>query len=133
MDKMTDYELCCIIKNTMARLSAEIWAYNESWGDKFCREHVLDVIKRIKDSNSFHKIDPNNLSFNEALQLKFGRWSEDSSLMLIPLWLMPFLVDSFEGGCIDDETPGMLVTNELDNDHRFGCLAYGIFKDENNG
>lgn len=132
MDKMTDYELCCIIRNTMARVSSEIWAY-KSWSDKFCREHVLDTIKHIKDSEFFHKIDPNRLSFNEVLQLGFGRWSEESSLMLIPLWLMPFLTESFEGGSINDETPRMLVTNELDNDHRFGCLAYGVFKDKNNG
>lgn len=35
--------------------------------------------------------------------LGFGKWSEESTIRLIPLWLFPFLAEEIETECIDGE------------------------------
>ena len=67
-----------------------------------------------------------DMTKEDARELRFGIWSDDMpDLYLIPLYLLPILpigtkvVDIFGEEIIYDGT-------NIDNDARFGCLAYGI-------
>lgn len=70
-------------------------------------------------------IQPADMTDRQLDALGFGRWSSQSPMRLIPLWLFPFLAESLVVECIDGETK-LIKKSEMDTDSRFGCLAYGI-------
>lgn len=85
---------------------------------KIARKKFLE---KLKD-----EIDFNNLSKQEAIELRFVKWSEeDPSLYLIPIWLLPILPVGMKLTCINGEDI-VYDGNNVDNDVRFGCLAYGV-------
>jgi hypothetical protein len=118
------FELCKAIRKAIVNRAAEVMTY-KGWSDEFCAEQIREIPEWVKGSENFRPIHPAELTAEQMKELGFCGWSEESSLMLIPLWLLPFLADEFEGGCIDGETR-TFKRDELDNDHRFGCLAYGV-------
>lgn len=60
------------------------------------------------------------------LALGFRPWNDgDPELWLIPFWLMPHIPDGFPVAAIDGEHLAW-DKNRIDDDVRFGCLAYGI-------
>lgn len=94
------------------------------WSDAFCRKEIKEAHDRFIEEVKKH-IDFNNLTVEEAKELRFGKWKDDSDLYLIPLYLLPAipigtkLTSIFGEGVIYDGT-------NVDNDIRFGCIAYGI-------
>ena len=99
----------------------------ESWSDAFCREEIK------KSTNAFLEelkkyIDWNNITKEEAKELRFGKWDDESNLYLIPLYLLPILPIGTEVTNIFEEKI-IYDGNNLDNDIRFGCIAYGIIID----
>lgn len=119
-------ENCKRIRNRLLTTAAETVLYT-TWSNEFCREHL----KQTTESVILVKIDPNNLATEELEELGFARFSKDLTLWLIPLWLLPYLVKEFKGGCITaPEEEVTVVTEGLDNAHRYGLSAYGIFKEE---
>ena len=85
---------------------------------KIARKKFLE---KLKD-----EIDFNNLNEQEAIELRFGKWSEeDPTLYLIPIWLLPILPIGTKVTSIFDEEI-VYDGKNIDNDVRFGCLAYGI-------
>lgn len=90
--------------------------------------NIREIPDNIVDKLWFKPLDPNEFSVEEMKELGFCKWSEDSGLWLIPLWMLPFLVDMFIYATIDGEGPKMGARKDIDNDHRFGCLAYGVVK-----
>ncbi len=64
------------------------------------------------------------------ISLGFKSWSDDNPLLLIPLWLMPYLAPTFEGGVISANEKVTLSLSEMDNDCRMGLLAYGVYVTE---
>jgi hypothetical protein len=62
--------------------------------------------------------------YDNGLGLDFGKWNEDNPIRLIPLWLLPFLASEFD--CQDIIGKKHSKLPEIDNDHRFGYLAYGV-------
>ena len=58
-------------------------------------------------------------------QLNFGRWSDDSQLRLIPLYLWHCIANGEVLTCIDGKTK-IKGLDEIDLDVRFGCIAYGF-------
>ena len=85
---------------------------------KIARDRFLE---KLKD-----EIDFNNLSEQEAKELRFGKWSEeDPTLYLIPIWLFPILPVGTKLTCINGEDI-VYDGHNVDNDVRFGCLAYGV-------
>ena len=78
-------------------------------------ERILEKIQK-----HFH------LTREEAKELRFMRWDEDMpDLYLIPLWLLPVVPIGTELTSIGGEKVIYDGTN-VDNDIRFGCIAYGI-------
>ena len=69
------------------------------------------------------------LTVETAQLIGFAKWEEEENpLLLIPLWLVSFIPDGIQLTCIDGETfiVDTLTRARMDNDTRFGCLAYGI-------
>lgn len=95
------------------------------WSDEFCRKEIKETTEKFLDELKKH-IDWNNLTVEEARELRFMQWDEDMpDLYLIPLWLLPILPIGMEVTSID----GTKIINNgtnIDNDIRFGCIAYGI-------
>lgn len=121
---MDTYDLCKLIRQTILRRTAEIMVYN--WSADFSEKRIRKIPAIFKTAKFFQPIDPAKLTAEQMDDLGFKAWSEETQLRLIPLWLLPFLVDEFEAECIDGERR-VFKRDELDTDHRLGCLAYGVF------
>lgn len=104
----------------------------EKWSDDFCRsevrENTLNFLSELRKTFDF-----NTLTKEDAIDLGFTRWNayipEDSSdtrsLYLIPFYMLPIIPIGLEVISIMGEK----IVNDghnLDNDHRYGLLAYGI-------
>lgn len=72
------------------------------------------------------KLNPSLCTEDQLIQLDFGKW--DKSLYLIPVWLVPYISDTFIGRSINDIEGDVreLITADIDKDHRFGCIAFGV-------
>lgn len=126
-----------------------------SWSDEFCRKEITkntDIF--INELKKY--IDFNNLSDEECRELRFGRFMSNEEIddeikdiknnnklseiekhkriklrnnirdiRLIPLYLLPILPIGTEVISIGGEVI-KYDGNNIDNDIRFGCLAYGI-------
>lgn len=120
---MTTFEICNKVLLNIATKAAETFTY-KTWSDEFCRTEMQHTVDMIHASKGFEPIDPYDLTIDEMKTLGFRRWSDDSDLMLIPLWLVDFMKHGIEVECIDgvryyfDET--------TDRDHRYGCIAFGV-------
>ena len=95
-----------------------------SWSDEFCRKEVrqatMDFVSELRKHIDFSK-----LTREEAVALRFGQWGEGGDLYLIPLYLLPIVPVGTELTCISGKTVVYDGTN-IDNDIRFGCIAWGI-------
>jgi len=123
---MTTYEKCCAIRHILLTRAAEVVTY-PSWSDEFCVKHLrelaADLIERHPELE-LDKIQPCELTSTECDELRFGTWSAENPMRMIPLWLYPFLADDVRVACIDGSA--MMCKQTMDNDHRGGWLAYGI-------
>ena len=63
----------------------------------------------------------------QAKALGFNLWEENSNLMLIPGYLYQYIPEGLELYSISGEKKQYKDYTDLDNDTRFGCLAYGIY------
>ena len=115
------------IKNCLtwyANRVAETVAYSE-WGDAFCREEIKKAHDIFIENIKKH-IDFENLTRDEAHELRFAKWDENMpNLYLIPLYLVPALPVGIELTSIGGEKI-IYDGKNIDNDIRFGVIAYGI-------
>lgn len=121
------FTLCDGIRRNILLRASETIQYN-SWSDEFCRKQMLGMVDMLK-SREYDNIDPTLLSYQEMDDLGFGRWNGNSPMRLIPLWLLPFLIDQFFCADISGKMC-MRKKTDIDNDHRGGMLAYGVFSKE---
>jgi hypothetical protein len=122
----TTFETCKNIRSVLL-LSLSECAIYKSWEDSYTLETIRSVSTKILER--YGTIDPNDLTLKEMEDLGFRRWSEETPIMLIPLWIFPFLPDELECECIDGEK-GVRSKDRIDSDHRFGLLAYGVIPKE---
>ena len=107
-----------------ANKAAETTQYQQ-WSDGFCRKEIKEATDKFLE-NLKKYIDWDNLTKEEAGELRFMRWDEDQpDLYLIPLYLLPILPIGTELTCINGEKVVYDGTN-VDKDTRFGCIAFGI-------
>lgn len=113
----TTAEKCKFAQELVLRRAAEVMAY-KNWSKEFALEHINDYPDEVKN------IDPNDMTAEELEERGFGKWDDDSDIMLIPLWMLPFLPNEVKTTDImgKDHTK----KSEIDNDNRFGYLAYGV-------
>jgi len=124
---MNTYEKCCSIRHMILTRAAEVMNYD--WDAEFSKKNVLEFPDDLKnkmntEGNDFFNIQPSELTKKEMDNLGFGRWSEKDPKQLIPLWLFPFLAKDIKTECINGTKK--LKKSEMDNDHRFGYMAYGV-------
>jgi hypothetical protein len=92
-----------------------------SWSDKFARSETTEALDYLREK--YKGFDFGSLSKKELSEFGFGNW--DAELMLIPLYLLPCIKEGTELYSISDER--IIVGKDvLDNDVRFGCVAYGF-------
>ena len=118
------YEVAKNIRRIIVNSAAESMNYL-SWSADFVASQIREIPERLKKADWFSPINPADLTEKEMLELGFGKWSEEDPKFLIPLWLFPFLTEEVDCGCIDGEKR-IQKKSEMDNDHRFGFLAYGV-------
>jgi len=124
---MNTYEKCVRLRKIIVNRAAEIMVY-QSWENDFSSENIRKLPEKLAASEKgkdLLNIDPCDMSADQMRELGFERWEDDNPMMLIPLWLFPFLKDEFETDSIDGET-GLMRKDDMDVDSRFGCLAYGV-------
>ena len=120
--EMTTYEKCKAVRRCITSSAAEVMQYH-NWDDSFCAKRIRDIPNRLRAPAG--PLNIAELTEEQRNDLDFGRWSEDNPMRLIPLWLFQFLPDEIETECIDG-VKSILRRADMDDDHRFGCLAYGI-------
>lgn len=105
--------------------SAEVNTY-KNWSAEFKVQELEEAY------NTFYKsllknnhINIEALTIEEAKELRFSKWDEESDLYLFPLWLVPLIPEGMEVTSINGETFKYSKEN-TNNDIRFGCVAYGI-------
>jgi len=120
----TTFEIAKHIRSIIVPRAAASMNYT-NWGADFVASQIREIPEMIKKTNWFVPINPADLTEAEMRELGFGKWSKEDPMFLIPLWLFPFLPDEVDCGSISGEKR-ILKKSEMDNDHRFGCLAYGV-------
>ena len=125
---MNDYQIAKNVRTIMMNRSAEVMNYL-SWSSDFCAEQIREIPEKIKSYDWFTPINPSELTKDQMKDLGFGKWSDEDPMYLIPLWMFPFLPEEINCGCIDG-VKLVVKKSEMDNDHRFGCLAYGVMPKE---
>ena len=129
---MNTFKMCKFVQKYTLIAAAEVFNYTD-WEKPYAAEHIRELPEKLMGTEGFEKINPSNLTAKEMKALNFGMWSEESEIRMIPLWLLPFLVDEFMGGTIDDLTIRPIKKADIDNDHRFGYLAYVLYPRNSNG
>jgi hypothetical protein len=119
---MNTFEKCKAIRRCLVNRAAEVMVYN-NWSGDLAKSHIVGLPREAIDKL---KLDDLILSGEEMDFLEFGRWSKESPVRLIPLWLFPFLPDVIETESILGEK-ATLKKSEMDLDNCFGMLAYGVF------
>lgn len=96
----------------------------KNWSDEFCRKEVCTATMDFLSELRKH-IDLSKFTREEATELRFVKWTDDGDLYLIPLYLLPIIPIGTELTCISGENI-VYDGHNIDDDIRFGCLAYGI-------
>lgn len=99
------------------------------WSDDMKKKELDKAFKTF--NNSFKKhIDFDNLTVDEARELRFQKFDDESDLWLIPLYLLPILPEGLKVKSISGEEL-IVGKDKLDDDTRFGALAFGLELKEN--
>ena len=123
---MSDYEFLLMVRQAIVNRAAEVFCY--SWDPYSSFKRIKEIPDVFYKSEYFRKVDPNEMTVDQLDNLGFQMWDDESRLMLIPLYVYPFLTDEFMCGSISDKEACLMKTSDIDTDNRFGCLAYGVFK-----
>ena len=110
------------IQNCMSWLVNSVAPYYVyDWKDtKELKESYTKFYNTLKEH-----IDFNNITKDEAVELRFGLWDEETNLYLFPLYLVPLIPQGLEVTSINGETY-KYDKETANNDIRFGRVAYGL-------
>lgn len=122
--QLSHYKMAQHIRHCILMHNAESTQYT-AWSKDFALKNIQP--ESITKYDWFKPVNPSVFTEDEMENLGFRRWSKNDPFRLMPLWLLPFLQD---GGywikCIDGTT-SFCAKETIDNDHRFGSLAYGVY------
>lgn len=129
-EKVTTEEFKKAVHDTLTWLANKVGEtiVYDTWDDAFCRKELKDAYEKAKEYLGKY-IDWDNLTNEQCDYLRFGWWSDESKLRLIPIWLYPLIP---VGITLYDIGGGKTVFNgsNIDTDHRQGYLAFGIIPKE---
>ena len=123
---MSDYEFLLMVRQAIVNRAAEVFCYN--WDNTSSSKRIKEIPDVFSKSDYFRKVDPNEMTVDQLDNLWFQKWDDESGLMLIPLYVYPFLKDEFMCGSISDIAARNIKASNIDTDTRSGCLAYGVSK-----
>lgn len=111
----------------MASVAAQGAAY-ESWSDEFARKEVREIWTdtRKYGTPSGRRVTVSELlamTNDERYGLGFRNW--DDGFALVPLWAFNYIANGEVLTSISGDTKTKGV-DEIDNDVRFGCIAWGF-------
>ena len=109
--------------NRLSVLNTYDWSAD--YKQKQLEESFEAFYKSLWKTENIPLIDLSEMTVETALELRFQKWDSDSNLYLIPLWFKPLIPIGIELTCINGEKI-VYDGNNIDDDIRFGCLAYGI-------
>lgn len=121
----TTYDICHSILLSYATKAAE-GVQHTFTSDASFRDSLLNLHAFISGIDGYRSVDPSLLTLEEMKSVGFMRWSEETELMLIPFYLFPFLADGFTAFTLHGES-FVFKSDDADNDHRYGALAYGVY------
>lgn len=111
----------------LANRLSELNTYN--WSADFKERELKDAFdtfyKSLQKESNKPLIDLSKMTIEAAKEMRFCKWDENSDLYLFPLWFKPLIPIGTEVTTIGGEKIIYNGTN-LDDDIRYGCLAYGI-------
>lgn len=111
------YDIMAITLNNISQITQyKNWS-NDCKSEKL--EEVLEEMSKVMKS----KIDFNDITVEDAKLLRFRKWK--GNLYLIPLYLLSALPDGLVVYSILGDKK-IIGKDYIDNDIRFGCIAYGI-------
>lgn len=104
------------------------------WSNDFRASQIDDLISDLKETegNIITEEDIKSSTKAELVEVGFRAWDEPEDgklLMLIPIWLQPFITPDLEvksfgsKGNVDAE---VYKLGKVDLDHRGGLIAYGV-------
>ena len=123
MSEHTTFEICDYIRRCLLLRAAESIVYD--WSQDIKLSRITDAVSFIHRTANYRPVDPNDLTREEMTALGFCPWSDELEMLLIPLWLKPFLCEQFVAVSFDGKQ-FTCDTSTMDDDHRFGMLAYGV-------
>ena len=98
------------------------------------KEVNLSIAQTVDDINKqllqIGKPNISLLNYEHLQALGFGLWDEDSDLMLLPLWVVPFIEPVVLTSINGKDVQFRDIYNNKDFDIRHGCIAYGIIKEK---
>lgn len=128
-EETNHFQLAKNVKNYMIDELAKYLTYQ--WPADFIYSEMDELKKKIAKEIPF--IDFACMNTSQLRELGFKRWDDRSEFLLIPLWAYTMLKTGTELHCISGEAIKVAdgyqdncSENYIDNDQRFGCLAYGI-------
>lgn len=113
------------IRQRILTTAAETVNYN--WSSDYKEETMSAAVKNVKTvfSKKLETVsveELKTLSREELYAEGFGNWKDE--LVLVPFWLLHYLSTDIELIDITGESSNI---KDVDNDHRFGYLAYGFY------
>lgn len=109
--------------NRLSELNTYDWGAD--YKQKQLEESFEAFYKSLWKTENIPLIDLSEMTVETALELRFQKWDSDGNLYLIPLWFKPLIPIGIELTSINGEKI-VYDGNNIDDDIRFGCLAYGI-------
>ena len=126
---MTNIDKAKSIRNHMLSTAAQCWSYN--WNTEFQASELKSAATRCH--TQIGRVDISGFTAADCADFGFGLWSEETGLRLIPLWLFSFIENGVELTSINGEKKVVSSSyndrecpDYIDNDVRFGCVAWGI-------
>lgn len=115
---MSTFDECKVIHDLITDT-----AMVESWNPNHDYTRMRALSAKIKENPEFSYLDITDLNVEEMKELGFRKWSSNSEMMLIPLWLFHFVNPELTVCCIDNTD---VIFKDADDDNRGGLLAYGV-------
>ncbi len=114
----------------LANALAETVVYKDSWDAKFCKEEMERAYHKANEALKEY-LDWDNLTEQDCKDLRFMKWSDETNIRLIPIWLYGAIPVGIKLTSIGGEEI-VFDGKNIDTDTRFGCLAYGIIPKPDN-
>lgn len=111
------------IVNKLSELKTYHWSadYKQEQLEKYFEAFYKSLWK----TENIPLINLSEMNVEEACEMGFKKWDNKSNLYLIPLWFKPLIPIGTELTSISGKK--IIYNGEnIDDDIRFGCLAYGI-------